>query len=214
MGIGPDIADVLDELGTLVTIIKHDGSGNTQEYIDYEVKIEANSPFLTQYMVDCTLRYNTVAVPGDIIRFDDDDTYYILTAGNKTRFEQSVVTVEGILYRCNMIVDVKRLGTASRDSDYNLVQNWIDVVIDEPVLLTGSIEYYPMDDRDYAKISTTEDNLHISGNIGLRVGDRIERQDGIDSSSGVTPQRWEVKGIAKYRLNNVSIVRVAEDTRE
>lgn len=203
-GIGPDIVEVLNELGTLVNIIKHDGSATVQEYIDYEIKVEANSPFLTQFMIDCTLRYDTSANPGDIIQFADDSTNHILAVHQKSRFEQNVVVVEGLLYRCNMTGTVYRR-SETRGADYSLGVTWTATESNEPVLLTGLIDYYDMKDKDYGIYSVSQDNLHVSGDCDIQVGDRFTSSDG-DS--------YEIKGIAKYRLNNVWICRVVPDTRE
>jgi len=204
MGIGPDIAEVLGELGTLVNIIKHDGSDATQEYIDYEVQIEANSPFLTQFMLDCTLVYNTAALPGDIIQFVDDGVYHLLSVAVKPRFEQDVVTVEGVLYRCNMTGLFTRR-SESRNDDYELVVSWEAIGTTEPVLLTGLIDYYDIKDREYAQYSVPQDNLHVSGDMGVAVGDRFTNTAG---------EKYQIKAIAPYRLNNIDICRVVPDTRE
>lgn len=203
-GIGPDIAEVINELGTQVNVIKHDGTATVQEYIDYEVSIQANSPFLTQFMLDCTLPYNTTAVPGDILQIIDDSTYYILVVSNPTRFDGGVVVREGVLYKCNMIGAFSRV-TEERDSDYVLVSDWADYQTSEPVLLTGSLETYNIEGKDYAQFSVSEDNLHVSGDVGVQVGDRFTNSDG---------DKYEITGVAKYRLNNVWICRVVPDTRE
>jgi len=202
-GIGPDIAEVINELATLVNVIKHDGSDTVQEHLDYEVKIQANSPFLTQYMLDCTLPYNTTAVPGDIIQFVDDSTYHLLVVLNPTRFENSIVTKEGILYKCNYSGDLKRKST-SRDSDYVETVTWPILESSEPVLLTGMVDYTEMKSEEYGKYSVDQFNLHISGDCNPRVGDRFT----------IGSNNWEIKGIAPDRLNNVSICRVSQDTRE
>lgn len=203
-GIGPDIAEVLNELGTLINIIKHDGSATVQEYMDYEIKIEANSPFLTQFIIDVTLTHNTTVVPGDIIQIVDDSSYYILVVLNKTRFEDSVVTCEGVIYKCNMVGSFSRL-TTERDSTYELETTWTDYQTNEPVLLTGSIDNYDIIDRPYAQFAISQDNLHVSGDVAVQVGDRFTNAAG---------DAYEIKAVSLYRLNNVTMCRVVSDTRE
>lgn len=203
-GIGPDISEVLDELGTRVHVIKHDGSDPIVEYIDYEVSIQANSPFLTQFMLDCTLTYDTQARPGDIIRFLDNNQDHLLVVANKTRFENAPVTYEGILYRCNVTGTLKRR-VEVRDANYNLTTDWSGEVANEPALLTGMVDNFGFDQEVYGEFTREENNLHISNEVNAIVGDRFELDTG---------EKFEITMIAPRRLNNVSICRVTIDNRE
>lgn len=206
MGIGPDIAQVLNELGSEVRIIKHDGSDPVIEYIDYEVSTQASSPFLTQFMLDCTLIYNTQARPGDIVQMVDDGEYFILAAANKTRFEQSVVTMEGILYRCNLLGSIKERVETRDPNTLELSVSWQDVISDEPVLLTGMIDNYEITKEDYGMFTEENLNLHISGSVNVKRGMRFQVKD--------SDEVYQIHAVEKRRLNNVSICRVSTDTRE
>lgn len=203
-GIGPDISEVLNELGTRVHVIKHDGSEPIVEYIDYEVSIQANSPFLTQFMLDCTLTHNTQARPGDIIRFLDNNQDHLLVVSNKTRFENAPVTHEGILYRCNVKGTLKTR-TEVRDADYNLTTDWSGEVHDEPALLTGMVDNFGYNQEVYGEFINEENNLHISNDTNVKIGDRFELDTG---------EKFKISMIAPRRLNNVSICRVTIDNRE
>lgn len=203
-GIGPDIAEVLNELGTLVNVIKHDGSATVQEYMDYEIKVGLNSPFLMQFLIDVTLTYDTTAVPGDIIQIVDDSSYYILVALNKTRFENYAVTCEGVVYKCNMTGSFSRL-TTERDSAYELETTWTPYQTNEPVLLSGSVSQYDMIDREYAQFAISQDVVHVSGDVAVQVGDRFTNAAG---------DAYEIKAASLYRLNNTSMCQVVPDTRE
>lgn len=204
MGIGPDIYDVLVELGTPVEIIKHDSSNPVTEYIDYEYSSQASSPFITQYVLFATFSYNTAMAPGDLIKFLDNGQYLLVTGKSTSRFEQEVVVYESLLYKCNITIDVQKR-TKIRNSDYELVPSWTNVVTNEPVLLTGMVEDHRAQKEESYDIMVSSMNLHISGDVEIGKGYRIVTDSG---------EKYEVNAFELRRFDNMSICRVSEDIRE
>lgn len=199
--IGPDIAEVFDELGTEMTIHKQDGSTIT-EYMDIEFSMQASSPFLTQFLVNCTLVYNTQAEPGDIFS-DAEGTRYILAADNLSKFENAVVVHECILYRCNVIGTLKERTNIRQGISYT--PGWNPIETDIYALLTGLPNDKTLSDKKYGEFPSIEMNLHLSGFVPIKEKHRFELSNG---------DKLEVTGVEPRRLNNVTICVVRPDGRE
>jgi hypothetical protein len=206
MSIGADIAEVYEEVGTQVSIIKHDGTGPFTEYITYEINVQASSPFVTQFMLDASFVYNTDAAAGDVVQFIDDSSNFIIASFNKERFEGEVVINECILYRCNALAEVLRKTSVRNQDTLRLENVWTPVIQGEPVLITGLVDMQQFVANDHSFFAIPGLNLHISGNIDLKVGDRVD----IDSGAEV----YEVRAVESRRLNNLTMARVTPDNRE
>jgi len=205
MPVSENIERVLQKIGTEVRIIKHDDSDPTLEYIDYEINPNDTAPFYGQHMIESTFGYNTNADPGDLVEFVDDGSKYLIVSSNKTRFKNKLVTIESVLYKCNITGDIKRKQTTGRDDNYNLIEEWNTIASGESALFVGDINDRSVDSQDYAEIYTMNPNLFISGDVDVQSDDRFEVS---------ADEKYQIKSIEPRRLENVKICRVEKDNRE
>ena len=101
MSIGPDIKEVLTEVGTAYTIIR--SAGNVAgEYLDYELNAQVTKPFIQEFFLDASLSYNTALIAGDILEFNVAGTRYLLMNKTPETFENEVISYAAVLYKSNV----------------------------------------------------------------------------------------------------------------
>ena len=102
MTIGPDIEEVLDEVGTKYTILRD--SGNiTGEYTYTKTNSQATKPFIREFFLEGTMQYDTYVGSGDIIEFTTTGKRYLVSHITPTLFENTVIRYEVVLYLANVI---------------------------------------------------------------------------------------------------------------
>ena len=205
MPIGPDIADVLDELGTTFTIHYIDGSTASDGKLDYEAYPEHSSEFIRQFFYTITLPYNTIVVSGDIITFSG--TFFLVTKITPALFEDSIVDYTAVLFRCNISGGVlKRFSdTPGFDSDYKRLPKWTDIYTNIRGLHTEARFGPGLDDfQDIMEVPVDKDLLYMTGYYSIKVGDRWWLS---------ATEYYKVEQVSVRRLDNVNIIKLAVDTR-
>lgn len=217
-GIGDDIAEVLEELGSKIQVYKHASGDETTEYVDTEQRSTRGSPFDSHFTMICSFPYSSAAVPGDLISFyrgtsADFYAYFLLVSLIKETFENEFMVNEGILYRCNAIAEIKRRAEEeTRDpTTLELTREWQTQYSGEYVLFTGTIAMGEYSDQDYGAYVLDRNLMYISSDIDVRVEDRCMMKDIGSDASG---EAFKVELVEKHRLPGMKICRVSEDTRE
>ena len=209
MSIGPDIKEVFEEFGTPINIRKHSGAVVSGEYLDYDLPTNATSTFLVNFTLEASFSYDTLAKGGDIIEFATTGQRYLLALKNAERFEDANVAHEARLYKCNEWGHVKRRSVTRPGTNtpggYRSSSIWAVVASGEDVLVASNAAYSDSELEDYGLFDTDIENLHISGNVDIQIGDRFE----IPSI-----EKFQILNISKRRLNNVYICRVQKDERQ
>jgi hypothetical protein len=101
MSIGPDIKEVLQELGSPLTIYKVDGTTITGEYLDYESYYDSSTEFRRQFCYSGDFQYDSAVAEGDIISFDSK--FFLMLTIRKEMFENSTVDYQNFFVECNSI---------------------------------------------------------------------------------------------------------------
>lgn len=218
--IGDDIAEVFNELGSKVEIRKAFTGETSEEYIDINYEVNHVYPWTSHYMMKCDLNYQTAAEPGDYITFKDDpdnETTHLLVALAKERFEQAVISKEGVLYMCNAFVEVQRAVESDND-DYDTEVAWNTIHSGEFAFVTGILDDQYVKQKAFGQISIDSNQLYMSRAIDLQVDDRcIVNLIGITEMSGevyVSGESFKVDAIEFNHLPNVAVCKVSEDQRE
>lgn len=205
MSVSENIERVFQKIGTEVRVIKHNNSDSTLEYIDYETKMSNSTPFQDQFMIECTFGVNTNALPGDLIEFTDDGSKFIMVSESKSRFQNKVVTIESVLYKCNVSGDIKRKELSGRNENYELVESWNTIVSGEAGLFVGDINDRSVESQEHSEVYITEPNLFLSGDVDVQSDDRFEIS---------ADEKYQIKSVEPRRLDNIKICRVQKDNRE
>jgi hypothetical protein len=97
-GIGPDIKEVLEELGTEALVRRTPTP--FKEKLTYDVNGQASNPFMREFSLAASLSYDTKIVSGDVIQVNGGD--YLVIHKTADMFEGNVVEYEAIIYKCNL----------------------------------------------------------------------------------------------------------------
>lgn len=97
-GIGADIAEVINELGVLVTIVNQ--VGQPTEKITYESDGSSSRSFYREYALNAEFVYTTLIQPGDVLFFNN--LYYMVAHKTLESFENEPVEYTGVLYKNNI----------------------------------------------------------------------------------------------------------------
>lgn len=97
-GIGPDIKEVMQELGVLATILRT--PTNITEKITYDVNGQASNVFMREFALAASFAYDTVINVGDLIQFNSET--YIVVHKTPDDFEGEVVEYASGLLKCNI----------------------------------------------------------------------------------------------------------------
>lgn len=122
-GIGEDIKEVLNELGTTALITRVNGSV-FQEKADAESFPTHSSEFIRQFFYILTMQYDTAAINGDSISFHGEN--FILTNLVPSYFEDLAVDQTAALYKCNVTGVLKRY-TETTDANFVKKKDWVKV---------------------------------------------------------------------------------------
>lgn len=122
-GIGEDIKDVLQELGTPFTIIHVNGDSVSGESLDYEMYFEQSTEFIRQNCYSGDFQFDTQIVQGDLILFDNKK--FLMMNVKKTLFENEVVDFSNFFVETNVLGRFSK-SFETRDSSLKKVTIWLD----------------------------------------------------------------------------------------
>ena len=128
MTIGPDIKEVLSEVGTAFTI-KRDSGDITGEYLDFTPNTQVTKPFIREFFLEVMLSYDTELVAGDIVELNVPATPFMLMNFTPDMFENEVIKYDGVIYKCNVSGELLRFSGEANwpDSTYHKLEHLITV---------------------------------------------------------------------------------------
>lgn len=205
MSIGPDIKEVLTELGTSFTIHYTDGSPPASgEKLDYEFYPDNSSEFIRQNFYSATLAYDTIVVAGNIISFASD--YFLVTNTMSSLFEDQVVEYSVPLFKSNCQGTIERFTeTCNESTNYIRVPTWADVYTNVYGLNYESRFGEEVKDfQDTIDLPLDTNLLFISSAYDIENGDRFR----LDATT-----KWKIDRIATRRIQGLNILYLSSDTR-
>jgi len=202
MTIGPDIKEVLAEVGVKYLVLRD--SGNiTGEYLTYKPNAQVTKPFIREYFLEAALSYDTKAVSGDIIQFVTTADCYIIMNSTPALFENAVIKYESVLYKTNVLIDVLR---PSNVRDVNTLQMrtvWTPIKTQAKALISVPMFGIDLDtNEELGLIGIGNYELYLPSSYGAQVLDRIR----ISSS-----EFYRVETVKRRRYNNVDVLDIGED---
>ena len=204
MSFGPDIEELLDDIGTSYTIIRD--SGNiTGEKLLAKVHRQVTKPFIREFFTEATLSYNSVTVGGDIIRFDDG-TNHLIVNNSKRNFENTAFDRQAVLYKCNVSGQLQRLSGTAWDNDYQTNQEFATVNSQVYGLLTEELYGNVVDeDNPVGQVSEFSLSFFVPASIDIQELDRYIPVSG--------EQAYKIEDIDKRIFNGVWVAHCEKDTR-
>lgn len=208
MSIGPDISEVLDEVGIAIIIEDIDGNQTTGEYTYTKSNSQVTKPFIREFFLEGWLVYNTSANAGDYLIFNVSDEKYIVMNKSPQIFENEVIKYDVVLYKTNEIVDIVRPVQEESDRSsqtYQLETSWDLVKSDIDVLITTSLFGHDLnDDLALGQINIEKHEMYVPSSLGIQPLDRV-----CISSSDY----FLVESVKPRRYANVDVLALIEDTR-
>ncbi len=204
MTIGPDIKEVLAEVGTAYTIIRTAGN-ITGEYLDYELNAQVTKPFIQEFFLDAVLSHDTVAVAGDVLEFNVVGSRYLLMNKTPESFEDAIISYAAVLYKSN--VNVEFLRPSERDWHRHTFRRYTDwpSIGSIDVLLTTPLFGNLLDtDEELGLLGLQNREMYVPSSLGVRALDRAW----IDSS-----EYYRVESVKKRRYPGVDVLELGNDTR-
>jgi hypothetical protein len=205
MTIGPDIEEVLDEVGTSFTILRDSGNV-TGEKTYYKSNSQVTKPFIREFFLEAWFSYNTEAVGGDYVQFNTTGDIYLVMNRTPQMFEDAIIKWDVVLYKCNVVIDILRpVESDGWDANYQKPTTWQYIQEQRYALITT-----PLYGHDLA----TDEEL---GYLGLEVHEMyaplsfdIQTLDRIRLTS---LEYYRVETIKPRRYEGVNVFEIGEDTR-
>jgi len=207
MSFGPDIKEVLQDIGTSITILR-DAGNVTGEYVYYKTNRQVTKPFVREYFLEATFQHDSVANSGDIIQFNSDTRVFMLAVKTPRNFESEAFDSQCTILKCNVSGELFRLaysGEAYSD-DYELEFNWASVKDDCYGLLTEELfGNYMSQDSPAGQLLNKGMLLYVPSSVGIQPLDRYVPVSG---------EAFKVEEVERYVYQGVDIAHVEIDERQ
>lgn len=205
-GIGEDIAEVINELGTALHIIDRDPV--VIEYaLPYTTKVLTKPSTANTFQLMYGNMYTTV-VEGDLIEIPamGHELYRCMTKRYNT-FEDQAYRVPLVLYRCNEALSIYR-SIEKRDANYDVVQQFAPVEEAQGINCLMNDKLYSSefdnDTQSFTSIDVKGRIAYIPTKFDIRIKDRLIDRKG---------RLYEVTIIEDHTFENMYVVYTESDTR-
>jgi len=203
-GIGDDIREVLEELGTAATVYRLGGSVFSEK-LDIETYPDSSTEFIRQFFATATTTFDSNIIAGDTVLVNG--IYYLATNIQSSSFEDAVVDNTVALYRCNCNGTLRRL-TIVRDENYVEVPTWTPLYTQVKTLQCEDRFGNEMIlENDVMAFVAQKLSLYIPAGYPVKIDDRWQ-PNYLDHT-----EYYRITTIDKRRLSNVLICGLKEDSR-
>lgn len=205
MSIGPEIKEVLQEVGATYTILR-EGGNITGEKTYYKTNSQVTKPFIREFFLEAWFQYDTQAVGGDYIQFSTTGDIFIVMNSTPYLFENTAIRYDVVLYKCNVLVDIVRPEEPDGwDSDYRKLTTWRYIGEQKPALITTPLYGHDLaTDEELGYLGLEVHEMYAPVNLGIRTLDRIRL---------TSTEYFRVETIKPRRYKDVNVFELGEDTR-
>ena len=208
MSIGPDLEEVLDEVGTAYTIYKPDSTVITGEYLDADINRQVTKPFIREFFIEAFVPYNTQLAEGDIVEFDIDGRRFLTMNLTPELFENQIIAYGSVLYKCNEKATIQRLTKGGWVDGYKRDRVWADLFTDVDILLTERFFGTGMgivEPKDFMEYGIIDNQMYVSAYYDIQPLDRIWLSE---------TEFFRVGFVETRKFNSVYSCALTGDTRE
>jgi hypothetical protein len=205
MSIGPDIKEVFQEVGVQFTILRDSGDVDGG-YLHYHINRQVTKPFIREFFLEAFFPYDTSAVPGDVVKFNQADDVYMVMNKTPQFFEDSVIQNHAVLYKCNVSGELLRVSGEAWDENYQM-SGYAWETIKSPCYALQTEALYGHDletDAEIGLLGLENHELYVPKTYGARVLDRYRPVSG---------EVYRVETMKTRRYQAVDVLEVGEDTR-
>lgn len=202
-GIGVDISEVINELGTQVSIIRD--PVNLTEFIMYELDNSSSRAFYREYVLYASFVHDSVIVHGDVLFFDN--AYYMVAHKTSESFENSIVEYMAVLYRSNFPPGALILSpTQTQDPvSFAITQDWA-VKKATPFGLIYKSDFFTL----------LEEDISLGRDLGVRLECVVPSSYGVQERDRIQispTEFYRIQDIEKFRFPGLCVLTLVDDER-
>jgi len=202
MSIGPDIKEVLAEVGVKYTILR-DAGNISGEYLTYKQNAQVTKPFIREYFLEAALSYDTRVVAGDIIQFNATEDTYIIMNSTPALFENTVIKYESVLYKTNVLIDILRPTNVRDENTYQMRTIWTPIKTRARALISVPMFGISLDtNEELGLIGIGNYELYVPTSYGAQVLDRIRV---------TSTEYYRVETVKRRRYKDVDVLDIGDD---
>jgi hypothetical protein len=209
VSIGPDLKEVLEEVGLDIIIERYDGTVIEGEYLDYEINRQVTKPFIREFFLEGFVSYDTELQAGDYIVLAADGRRFLVMNLTPELFENEVIKYDCVLYKCNEQITIQRKGgPGGFNANYQRNESWQDVATDVWILLTERFYGASLTSagalNELMEFEMSSDQIYLPAGFDIQTNDRII----------VSPEeRYHVEFVEFRKFDGVVTCTVKEDQR-
>jgi len=206
MSIGPDIKDVLREVGVSYTILR-DAGNITGEYIFTKSNAQVTKPFIREFFLEGFISYDTDVAVGDIIQMNTSSKNYMVMNKTPELLEDIVYRYSVVLYLCNVIADILRPSDLEATADNRWLSgiNWSYIARQTNCLITTPLYGHELSiDDQIGALGIEVYEMYAPSSLGIQALDRVR----ISSI-----EYYQVETVKSRRYEAVDVFELGEDTR-
>lgn len=205
MSIGPDIKEVINEVGSSFTIVRDSGNV-TGEFLHFRANAQVTKPFIREFFLEAAFVYDTVVAAGDIVLIDVTGNYYMVMNKTAELFENQIIRYACVLYKCNVFGAIFRPVKSSRDGRYRSSLEWQTVRSFAPALITASLYGNMLDiNEQFGVVGVKSNDLYLPSSYGCKSKDRYWISH---------DEYYMIEHISGRQFESVSLCQAGNDTRD
>ena len=205
MSIGPDIKEVIAELGDSFYVLQS-GSFVTGGKCFTEMNTQSSKPFVREHHLDAVFSYDSTLQSGDVIYITVYGAVFLVMNMTPENFEDQKVENYSIIYKCNLNGNSKVLRPVETKLGYRSVVSWQTVAENFYGLITNRIYGSEIDQESIVgQAEVWRLALYLPKTIDIQPLDRFV-------VSGIT-EYYKVETIESYYFPGVKVILLTEDTR-
>lgn len=204
VGIGDDLKEVLQDIGTPFTIYPLVGTAITGEYLDYETYFDSSTEFRRQFCFSGDFHYDSAVEEGDIISFDSK--YFLVINVKKSMFENIAVDHSNFFIQCNTLGKITRSTEVRNPTTYKTAITWPSIHEDVRAVQT---EFTPSSEEEKGMdIVINRYTLYCQAFTDIYVGDRWY------PSQDVSTEFYKIVSITTYKFPGILVCELEKEARE
>lgn len=204
-GIGPDISEVINELGVAVEILRT--PTNIAEKIIYDMNSQATKPFIREFHRDGSFSSDTKIESGDILHVLKTEEHLMVMNKTPDMFENEIVEYASVLYKTNFpsTAKIATPGPQVRGADYNLTESWIDTVAKAYGVIADKLQGSNIDQEEpTGQIQIWAIEAFVPASYDVKPLDRLYIS---------ATEYYKIEKVEKYRYPGILALDLVEDTR-
>ena len=206
MGLGLDIADILDDVGSSFSILTRDPVVSGEKLL-FSINLRASHPFLREHLRGGVFKSDTVVKNGDVINIAAVDQSFLVMSHAPRSFENECFNYTSSLYRINVSGELWAPSGESewssneyrKQTEFSLKHSTVYGLFSEALSGVGFDE-----NQEFVEVYQGNNEMYIPDIYDIQPNDRYVPTSG---------EYYRVTGIRKRRFHGIDIAFLEIDRR-